>query len=152
MTPTVLGGGHETLYGHYLGAREFIGPDKTLGIINIDAHFDMRDDPEPSSGTMFRQILEEDDKAGYMCLGIQEFGNTKALFETAEKFGCEYILEKNLGVNDFKDSFAAIDDFSKRHDYLIMTLCTDSIVASAAPGVSAPSPLGLDPKTVKKHF
>ncbi|WP_245545004.1 arginase family protein [Lentibacillus jeotgali] len=30
-----------------------------------------------------------------------------------------------------------------------MTLCTDSIVSSAAPGVSAPSPLGLNPKTVR---
>ncbi|HLS08899.1 MAG TPA: formimidoylglutamase [Lentibacillus sp.] len=147
--PIILGGGHETLYGHYLGARAYIGPDKTLGIINIDAHFDMRNDPEPSSGTMFRQILEEDDKAGYLCLGIQAFGNTKALFETAEKHGSAYILEKDIGVNDFHETFAAIDDFSKRYDYLIVTLCTDSIVASAAPGVSAPSPLGLDPKTVR---
>src|SRR5699024_8437065 len=149
VTPIIFGGGHETLYGHYLGARAYIGPEKTLGIINIDAHFDMRNDPEPSSGTMFRQILEEDDKAGYLCLGIQAFGNTKALFETAEKHGSAYILEKDIGVNDFHETFAAIDEFSKRYDYLIVTLCTDSIVASAAPGVSAPSPLGLDPKTVR---
>lgn len=149
LTPIILGGGHETLYGHYLGAREFVGHDKTIGIVNIDAHFDMRNDPEPSSGTMFRQILEKDDKAGYLCLGIQELGNTRALFQTAERLGCQYILAKNLAVNDFKDTFTAIDDFSKRHDYLVLTLCTDSIVASAAPGVSAPSPFGLDPKTVK---
>ncbi|MFD2762361.1 formimidoylglutamase [Lentibacillus juripiscarius] len=149
-TPIILGGGHETLYGHYLGAREYIGPDKTIGIINIDAHFDMRHDPEPSSGTMFRQILEKDDKAGYLCLGIQEFGNTQALFAIARKLGCEYILEKDIASNEFQDTFAVIDDFSKRHDAVIMTLCTDSITASAAPGVSAPSPLGLDPKTVKR--
>ncbi|HLR63667.1 MAG TPA: formimidoylglutamase [Lentibacillus sp.] len=150
VTPIIFGGGHETLYGHYLGARDYIGPDKTLGIINIDAHFDMRDDPEPSSGTMFRQILEENGNVGYLCLGIQEFGNTNALFETADAYGCEYILEKDITPDDFGNTFAAIDDFSKRYDYLIMTLCTDSIVASAAPGVSAPSPLGLDPKTVRE--
>ena len=34
---------------------------KSLGIINIDAHFDIRPyDEQPSSGTMFRQILEND--------------------------------------------------------------------------------------------
>ncbi|RYG72521.1 formimidoylglutamase [Lentibacillus lipolyticus] len=148
-TPIIFGGGHETLYGHYLGARDHIGPDKTIGIINIDAHFDMRDDPEPSSGTMFRQILEEDANAGYLCLGIQEFGNTEALFATARKLGCEYMLEKDIAANDFQDTFTKIDDFSKRHDAVMMTLCTDSIAASSAPGVSAPSPLGLDPKTVK---
>ncbi|GGJ94086.1 formimidoylglutamase [Lentibacillus kapialis] len=148
-TPIILGGGHETLYGHYLGVREYMGPDKTIGIINIDAHFDMRDDPEPSSGTMFKQILETDDQAGYLCLGIQEFGNTQALFTTARELGCDYILEQDIDANDYQDTFAMIDVFSKRHDAIIMTLCTDSIAAYAAPGVSAPSPLGLDPKTVK---
>src|SRR5699024_1482369 len=68
LTPIIVGGGHETLYGHYLGIRKQIGHDRTLGIINIDAHFDLRHDEQPSSGTMFRQILEQDQKAGYLCL------------------------------------------------------------------------------------
>src|SRR5699024_369391 len=82
-TPIILGRGHETLYGHYLGVREFIGVNASLGIINIDAHFDMRDEEEATSGTMFKQILDGDDKAGYLCLGIQKTGNTQALFDTA---------------------------------------------------------------------
>lgn len=146
-TPVVIGGGHETLYGHYLGVREYIGADKTLGIVNIDAHFDLRDDPEPSSGTMFRQILEQDEQAGYLCLGVQEFGNTKALFQTADKYGCFYIMEDEI---DTDNTCKEIDRFSNAHDYIMLTLCTDSIISSAAPGVSAPSPLGLDPRTVKK--
>lgn len=149
VKPIILGGGHETLYGHYLGAREHIGPEKTIGIVNIDAHFDMRDDPEPSSGTMFRQILEEDDHAGYLCLGIQEFSNTKALFENARQYGCMYILQKDIERRELRNTLETIDEFAERYDYLIMTLCTDSIAASAAPGVSASSPLGLDPKTVR---
>ena len=149
-TPIILGGGHETLYGHYLGARQYIGPNQSLGIINIDAHFDMRDDPEPSSGTMFRQILEQDQEAGYLCLGIQRFGNTPALFQTAERLGCEYVLEEELAQHDFQTTFQIIDEFSSRYDYVILTLCTDSIIASSAPGVSAPSPTGIEPKTVKR--
>lgn len=148
-TPIILGGGHETLYGHYLGARGHIGPDASLGIINIDAHFDMRKDPLSSSGTMFRQILEQDTNAGYLCIGIQEFGNTEALFQTADKLGCTYIYEEDVAANDFLQTFEKIDQFAAQHDFLILTLCTDSIISYAAPGVSAPSPFGLDPKTVK---
>ncbi|WP_246206644.1 formimidoylglutamase [Virgibacillus ihumii] len=149
-TPVIIGGGHETLYGHYLGVRKFLGKDSKLGIINIDAHFDLRDDELPSSGTMFRQIMEKDEKAGYLCLGVQEFGNTKALFKTADELGCHYMLQQEVESGNFQKVQREIDAFSKDHDYIMLTLCTDSMMASAAPGVSAPTPLGLDPKTVKK--
>lgn len=148
-TPIILGGGHETLYGHYLGARNFVGKDASLGIINIDAHFDLRDDEIPSSGTMFKQILDRDPNAGYLCIGIQEFGNTASLFNTADKLGCIYIMEEDVEANNFKDTFHRINQFTDQYDHIILTLCTDSVVSYAAPGVSAPSPFGLDPKAVK---
>jgi formiminoglutamase len=148
-TPIILGGGHETLYGHYLGVRDFFGNDKSLGIINIDAHFDMRTEEQPSSGTMFKQILDQDKSAGYLCLGIQEFGNTRALFETAEAYGCQYIMEEDITENQFQQTFETIDAFAGKHDAIMLTLCTDSIIATDAPGVSAPSPFGLESKTVR---
>ncbi len=146
-TPIIIGGGHETLYGHYLGVRDYIESDATLGLINIDAHFDMRESEIPSSGTMFKQILTLDSRAGYLCLAIQNLGNTKALFNAADKYGCTYILEENLS-NDYSTT-KIIDEFADKYDYVLVTLCTDSIISSAAPGVSAPSPFGLDPKLVR---
>lgn len=146
-TPIIIGGGHETLYGHYLGVREYIGPGASLGLINIDAHFDMRDSEIPSSGTMFKQILDQDTRAGYLCLGIQRFGNTKALFNTAEKYGCKYVLEEDLSTDH--STTRIIDEFADKYDYVLLTLCTDSITSSAAPGVSAPSSFGLEPKLVR---
>ncbi|WP_342585607.1 arginase family protein [Bacillus sp. 522_BSPC] len=98
---------------------------------------------------MFRQKLEQDDKASYLCLGIQEFGNTKSLFQTAEKLGCHYILEKDLTKDDFQHTFKTIDEFLNNNDHVIVTLCTDSIQSSAAPGVSAPSPFGIEPNTAR---
>lgn len=148
-TPIILGGGHETLYGHYLGVRSFIGENSTLGIINIDAHFDMRDEDLPSSGTMFKQILDMDKNAGYLCLGIQEFGNTQALFKTADSYGCNYLFEEEITIDNYENTFQAIDTFAEQHDYIMLTLCTDSIISSEAPGVSAPSPFGLEPKVVR---
>lgn len=147
VTPIILGGGHETLYGHYLGARSYLGEEKSLGIINIDAHFDLRPyDKESSSGTMFRQILENDSSAGYLVLGIQRYGNTESLFQTADALGCEYVLEDELDAANIGD---VIDSFIGKHDAIIVTLCMDVVNASEAPGVSAPSPFGLDPKVVR---
>lgn len=145
--PIILGGGHETFYGHYLGARSHLGKGKKLGIINIDAHFDLRPyDEQSSSGTMFRQIMENDADAGYLVLGIQRYGNTESLFQQAEKLGCEYICEDEL---DERTQNEAIDSFILRHDAVIVTLCMDVICAASAPGVSAPSAFGLDPKVVR---
>ncbi|SIT85628.1 formimidoylglutamase [Edaphobacillus lindanitolerans] len=146
----VLGGGHETLYGHYLGARLHLGPEAKLGIINIDAHFDLRPyDSETSSGTMFRQILDEDPKAGYFVLGIQRFGNTESLFDAASGFDVEYMPEEAVRMADPASIAARIHSFIDRHDAVIVTLCADVMNAASAPGVSAPSPFGLEPVTVR---
>jgi formiminoglutamase len=42
----VLGGGHEVVYPHYTGIRKFLETEhqrKSIGIINFDAHFDLRE-------------------------------------------------------------------------------------------------------------
>lgn len=145
--PIILGGGHETFYGHYLGVRDALGSDKKVGIINLDAHFDLRQDDIPSSGTMFRQALENDKNIAYLCIGIQELGNTKELFETAKKHDVSYVLEKDIYQID--KTFKIIDEFSKKKDYVIYTICTDSVNQAYAPGVSAPAPFGLEPSIVR---
>ncbi|GLC88970.1 formimidoylglutamase [Lysinibacillus piscis] len=142
----VLGGGHETLYGHYLGVRAALPKDATIGIVNIDAHFDLRSyDKQPSSGTMFRQILEQDPYAHYFVLGIQRYGNTKELFEKADELQVQYVLAENITA----EAMQALQHFMDQHDYILLTLCTDVLNAAFAPGVSATSPFGLDPTTVR---
>ena len=46
----VLGGGHETAFASYLGVAgsEAVRGGKRLGVLNLDAHFDLRDEPTPS--------------------------------------------------------------------------------------------------------
>src|SRR5690625_4730687 len=146
--PIILGGGHETLYGHYLGVREALGKDKQIGIINLDAHFDLRKDDQSSSGTMFRQILEADENTDYLCLGIQKLGNTEQLFDTAKALNVKYILETDL--EPLKETLDTIDVFAEEQDVIIYTICTDVINQAFAPGVSAPGPFGLHPGTVRE--
>jgi formiminoglutamase len=150
VTPIILGGGHETLYGHYLGVRKHIGPDTTLGIINIDAHFDLRSyENQPSSGTMFRQILEQDPNSRYFVLGIQRFGNTQELFDKADELGAQYVYEEDMTDKRIDDILASLNEFIDKHDHVMLTLCTDVLNAAFAPGVSAPSPFGLTPMLVR---
>lgn len=147
----VLGGGHETLYGHYLGVRKAIGSNKTIGLINIDAHFDIRKfDLQTSSGTMFHQILTEDENARYFVLGIQRYGNTEELFQRANKLGVQYICEDELLTMKQEVLQQSIRTFADSCDVVLLTLCMDVVAADAAPGVSAPSAFGLQPTMVRQ--
>ncbi|EJL32258.1 formimidoylglutamase [Brevibacillus sp. BC25] len=150
MTPIILGGGHETLYGHYVGVRKHIGKEASLGIINIDAHFDLRSyEVQPSSGTMFRQILEHDKNSSYFVLGIQRFGNTQELFDKADELGVRYVYEEEMTDARMDEITLSVSEFIEKHDHVMLTLCTDVLNAAFAPGVSAPSPFGLTPMVVR---
>lgn len=143
----VLGGGHETLYGQYLGVRKAVGPDASIGLLNIDAHFDMRSyDNQTSSGTMFKQILDEDPNAHYFVCGIQQYGNTTALFDTAANYNVQYFLDEQLDSPQFTKD---LNKFMDAYDVLLVTLCMDVLSAAEAPGVSAPSPFGLSTLKVR---
>ena len=63
----LIGGGHDIAYAQYLATRE-VYSDASIGIINIDAHFDTRPDEPPTSGTMFREILDNDENVDYLVL------------------------------------------------------------------------------------
>lgn len=146
-TCIVIGGGHETLYGHYLGVRESVGKDATIGLLNIDAHFDLREyDEQPSSGTMFKQILDEDPNAQYFVCGIQRFGNTTELFNRADDLGVTYLYEDQMTL---ESTIEKVQNFMEKCDVILCTLCMDVLSAAHAPGVSAPTPFGLEPKIVR---
>ncbi|MBC7301304.1 MAG: formimidoylglutamase [Nocardia sp.] len=146
--PVVLGGGHEVAYGTYLGlagsARRT--PGSVIGILNLDAHFDLRPDPEPSSGTPFRQILEADDDVRYAVIGISEPSNTGILFDTADRFGVRYLLDDDCEPPRVA---AFIDDFLAGIDLLYLTIDLDVLPASVAPGVSAPAAYGVALSTIQ---
>jgi len=42
LFPVVLGGGHDLAFGHYLGISHQLPSEKRLGIVNFDAHLDLR--------------------------------------------------------------------------------------------------------------
>ncbi|MFL0266919.1 formimidoylglutamase [Candidatus Clostridium radicumherbarum] len=160
LFPIVLGGGHEVAFGHYNGLMDYLTLNNTkprIGIINFDAHFDLRPYPNgSSSGTMFRQIsdicLSKDIDFSYFCIGIQKHSNTIELFKTADKLGVDYILAKDIAQSDMWSVFERLDDFIKHQDKIYITICSDVFSTAFAPGVSAAQPLGLDPERVLRFL
>jgi formiminoglutamase len=142
----VLGGGHETAFASYLGlaASEAVRSGQRLGILNLDAHFDLREEPVPSSGTPFLQMAEAEAAAGrefrYAVVGISEPNNTAALFGTARRLGVRYLLDEDCSAERVR-TFVA--EFMDTVDVLYLTIDLDVLPASVAPGVSAPAAYGV---------
>ncbi len=152
--PIVLGGGHEMAFGHYHGLHFFfqhntkVKSKEDLGIINFDAHFDLRtmDNEQGTSGTPFYQIAKLVKKRPfpYLCLGIQKGSNTKNLFNTVEELGAQYIFADKINLRQ-RATLTEIETFIQDKKYLYLTICMDVFDSAFAPGVSAPASNGLLP-------
>lgn len=149
----VFGGGHEVMFGHYSGIKKAF-PDKKIGIINIDAHFDNREiDPEigASSGTGFWQIAQKE-KIHSLHIGIQKNSNTLKLFDTAHQSGMKYILADEIFFENLPNIYAKLDDFISASDVIYVTICMDVFNVAIAPGVSALSYNGIFADSTFMHF
>lgn len=144
--PVVLGGGHETAYGHYLG---YVAANKHVGIVNVDAHLDVRPchGDHGHSGSPFRQALEHPTtplpRAHYVCLGAQPQSVSRAHWLYARERGgvvrwageVHGRLEEHFGKE--RDRLAAAGAT------VYLTIDADAVRSADVPGVSAPNVLGL---------
>jgi len=148
--PIAIGGGHDIAYANFNGIKDALKniSKNKIGIINFDAHFDLRAvETQPNSGTPFNQILTENNDVAYFAIGIQQQSNPKELFEIAAKKNVSYV--SNFDCETFSETLKSkLNAFIKEVDYLYITIDMDGFSSSYAPGVSAPSTLGLTPSFV----
>ena len=147
----VLGGGHETAFGSYSGLKLHY-PDAHIGIINLDAHLDLRKpgDSGPSSGTPFYQMREAfPKKFDYLCLGAAEESNTSALFDRARQWSVGVISDKAL-LRDPRAADKVIRDMIARSDIIYLTIDLDVLPFYQMPGVSAPAARGVPLATIER--
>lgn len=151
MKPIVLGGGHEVAFGSFSGLFQYIQhhePQQKIGIINFDAHFDLREAEQVTSGTPFlnaAKLSEQNQKEfHYLCIGVAKHSNTKALFDTADRLNCQYIYDQQLQLSEIDHLISKINGFIEKIDALYITVDLDVFSASIAPGVSAPAVKGID--------
>jgi formiminoglutamase len=155
--PIGMGGGHEIAFGSYLGLQQALtaaGDKGPVGIVNFDAHFDLRSGERSNSGTPFRQILEHAAENGrqaeYLCIGISRFANTNALFERARSLGVRWVLDEETRADRFAALSGEVTGLIGRVRHLYLTVCLDAFPAAVAPGVSAPAALGIEPALVER--
>ena len=143
--PIVIGGGHELSWGHFQGLARTPAVNN-LGIINFDAHFDVRKQPQASSGTSFRQIAlycqQHNLPYDYTCLGIQPNATTPEQLQFAKDHNVHYEFAQNIHRNP-KLGIQYLEEAVARCDKLYVSICLDVFILELAPGVSAPQENGL---------
>lgn len=138
--PVVLGGGHETAYGHFRG---YAAIDTAVAISNIDAHADVRELRQDlgHSGSPFRQALEHDSGLcrDYRVAGLQPQSNSAAHVRYLGEKHCRYWFRRDT------DETVLDALYPGEGPARYATFCLDALDAAFAPGVSAPAVDGLGP-------
>jgi len=144
--PIVLGGGHETAYGSYLG---YLAAGREVGLINLDAHLDVRPcvAGQGHGGSPFRQALEHPVRPlpgeRYVCLGAQPHSVSRAHWLYARARGCAVhwcdAVRGCLGEHFRRECQRLAGSGCRAH----VSVDADVVAAADVPGVSAPNPLGL---------
>jgi formiminoglutamase len=154
--PIVLGGGHEVAYGSHLGLAAHAARSATppvVGVVNVDAHLDLRAGSRGSSGTPFRQIAEACAARGwpfrYHCLGVDEASNTAALFDTAARVGASWRTDRDAGLHRLAEVRKEVAAFAASVDRVHLSIDLDGLPAAIAPGVSAPAARGVPLEVVE---
>ncbi len=134
----VLGGGHETSYGHFLGYVEAGIP---VEILNWDAHADVRPLEEGlgHSGSPFRQVLLHPSGLchSYRVVGLQRHSNAPSHLAFVCEHGGSFLFSDEISekrISQLLDS---------GRESLLVSLDMDVVDQSFAPGVSAPAVGGL---------
>lgn len=137
--PVVLGGGHETAYGHFLG---YVEAEQEVSILNWDAHMDVRplNDGRPHSGSSFRQALEHPSGRcrHYTVVGLQPHSTAAAQLRFVEKHDGRFLWADEVSQATVEALYDATPGPT------MVTFDLDAVDQAEAPGVSAPAVGGLD--------
>ncbi|WP_338727892.1 formimidoylglutamase [Haladaptatus sp. DJG-WS-42] len=138
--PVFLGGDNSLTFPNVAPLLE----SGSVGVINFDAHLDVREVPEsgPTSGTPYRQ-LHDAGLAGYACVGARHFETSTAYHDFVLDNEGEVVTAEE--VSD--DAVAAIDSALSALEHVdTLYLSVDIDVLDAVYcGASAPTPGGLSP-------
>ncbi len=136
----VLGGGHETAYGHFLAQ---VSAGFAPRVLNWDAHPDVREpgDRGPHSGSPFRQALLHPSGGcrGYRVAGLLPHATARRHLEFLEEQGGGWRWRREVDRRSVDEEYAALDAPA------LVSFDLDALDAAFAPGVSAPAAGGMTP-------
>lgn len=136
--PIILGGGHETSFGHFLG---YANEKEPVNILNIDAHSDVRPlkNGKAHSGSPFYQVINHSSEIcrSYNVAGINPASISEEHFWFIKRQG-ECLMESETSLSAVKE---IMQDFNQEN--LMITMDMDAVNQGQAPGVSAPNSSGI---------
>lgn len=145
-----LGGGHDVTYPLVKGFGRAQHLPTGIGLINIDAHLDVREkkNGQHHSGSSFRLLLEEDIVKGehFAEIGIQSFAASKEHFNWVLQQGARILTFEDTTEAHLPNAFEECEIAITRGDPdfpVYLSFDMDCVGASDAPGVSAPTPIGF---------
>lgn len=108
-----------------------------MGIVNFDAHLDLRKAEQATSGTPFRQLAqlcdEQQREFHYACIGVSRAANTRALWDEAQRLGVTVVEDLHCDTAQ-----AQLAQFIANLDVIYLTIDLDVLPVWEMPGVSAP--------------
>jgi formiminoglutamase len=151
--PFILGGGHETAFGSFLGLRQSFDTSVDIGIINIDAHFDLKFPVNgPNSETSFQQIAsyceKNDQPFNYFCMGVNPASNSRSLFDIAQSYETTYITTDEMFYLPMDLCIQKLINFIDQSSLIYLSIDLDAFDGAFAPGVSVPAATGLSPSLI----
>lgn len=149
--PIGLGGGHDMAFAHFQGLVDFLPAGTRLGMVNFDAHFDLRRPlPLPHSGSPYFQMAEACKEHAmpfrYACIGARPDANTQELWDRAREWEVLVVERAQMGGTYQKDVIRKLRAFCEGLDALYISIDLDGFSSAFAPGVSAASPMGYAPE------
>jgi len=137
-TPVIIGGGHETAFGHFLG---YVAAGQPVHLLNWDAHADVRalKDGQGHSGSPFRQALEHSSGLGhsYTVAGLHPWRVAQQHAAYVERHG------QAVWIDELDEE--RIDRIvAGTPEPTLASFDLDLVDAGQMPGVSAPGVGGLD--------
>lgn len=148
-TLIVLGGGNDISYPDGAAMAKVFGGRNWIAI-NVDAHFDVREDTERNSGTPYRQLLEEKLlRPDYFYeVGFQSQFASPVYYRYLQNLGVNLVSLEQLRDTDSPDAQMreAVRNKFVHHSQslnIFFGFDLDAVRSSDAPGTSAPSPIGL---------
>lgn len=146
MRTLVLGGGHETAFGHGRGLLD-AWPDARIAIVNIDAHLDLRRAARATSGTPFRQLAQhcaqQQREFHYTCIGVNPAANTQALLDEAARLNVNIIWDTDCQRPEQPQAAMQIAALLAWADKVYLTIDLDALPGWQMPAVSALAGLGI---------
>lgn len=141
----IIGGEHSVPLGYIRSLKEKYG---SFGILQIDAHFDLRAAYEGfkhSHASIFYNIIEEDLVQSLFQLGIRDYCEEERLYAEAHpkiKFLLDHQIKKRMMIGE---NFHSIVDYiiSQLPDLLYISFDIDGLQPYLCPHTGTPVPGGL---------